>query len=192
MISRTADLAADGSRRGGHLARRRGDQGGVPQGLQPRREQQGRPHLPVAVGSCPGDRGVRSADERGDARRTPSTTTTSCSPATSGAALETLGTEHLKVLFRPAVRYVARFPTQRAGAGGRCADRGARSAHPHPPPAQRRRRDREDRRDRRGDPRLQGLHRDPGCWPRRWPTACRWKAPARRCRSARPACSCAR
>ena len=27
--------------------------------------------------------------------------------------LETLGTEHLKVLFRPAVRYVARFPTQR-------------------------------------------------------------------------------
>ena len=29
-------------------------------------------------------------------------------------ALETLGTEHLKVLFRPAVRYVARFPTQRA------------------------------------------------------------------------------
>ena len=28
-------------------------------------------------------------------------------------ALETLGTEHLKVLFRPAVRYVARFPAQR-------------------------------------------------------------------------------
>ena len=27
--------------------------------------------------------------------------------------LETLGTEHLKVLFRPAVRYVARFPAQR-------------------------------------------------------------------------------
>jgi hypothetical protein len=27
--------------------------------------------------------------------------------------LETLGTEHLKVLMRPAVRYVARFPTQR-------------------------------------------------------------------------------
>ena len=56
--------------------------------------------------------------------------------------LETLGTEHLKVLFRPAVRYVARFPTQRAGAGGRCADRAARPADPHPAPAQRRRRDR--------------------------------------------------
>src|SRR4029079_8055444 len=28
-------------------------------------------------------------------------------------ALETLGTEHLKVLYRPAVRYVARFPAQR-------------------------------------------------------------------------------
>ncbi len=28
-------------------------------------------------------------------------------------ALETLGTEHFKVLFRPAVRYVARFPAQR-------------------------------------------------------------------------------
>jgi hypothetical protein len=28
--------------------------------------------------------------------------------------LESLGTEHRKVLFRPAVRYVARFPTQRA------------------------------------------------------------------------------
>ncbi len=28
-------------------------------------------------------------------------------------ALETLGTEHLKVLFRPAVRYVARFPAQK-------------------------------------------------------------------------------
>jgi hypothetical protein len=29
-------------------------------------------------------------------------------------ALDSLGTEHRKVLFRPAVRYVARFPTQRA------------------------------------------------------------------------------
>ena len=27
---------------------------------------------------------------------------------------------------------------------------------------------------------------------RRWPTGCRWKAPARRCRSAPPGCSCAR
>ena len=75
--------------------------------------------------------------------------------------LETLGTEHLKVLFRPAVRYVARFPAQRAGAGGRWADRGARAADPHPAPAQRRRRDREDRRTRRGHPRLQGLPGDP-------------------------------
>ena len=29
---------------------RRGDQGGLPEGVQPRREQQGGPHLPVAVG----------------------------------------------------------------------------------------------------------------------------------------------
>ncbi len=53
--------------------------------------------------------------------------------------LETLGTEHLKVLFRPAVRYVARFPAQRVGARDRSADRGAWPADPHPAPAQRRR-----------------------------------------------------
>ncbi len=47
-----------------HRGRHRGGQGGLPQGVQPRREQQGRPHLPVAVGPRPGDPGVRPADER--------------------------------------------------------------------------------------------------------------------------------
>ena len=41
------------------------------------------------------------------------TTTTSSSRGYLWRAMETLGTEHLKVLFRPAVRYVARFPAQR-------------------------------------------------------------------------------
>ena len=61
--------------------------------------------------------------------------------------LETLGTEHLKVLFRPAVRYVARFPTQRLVPEVDALIEEHGLLTPHPPPAQRRRRDREDRRD---------------------------------------------
>ena len=53
--------------------------------------------------------------------------------------LEALGTEHLKVLFRPAVRYVARFPAQRVMPEADQLDRGSWPAHPHPAPAQRRR-----------------------------------------------------
>src|SRR5262249_57855320 len=34
-------------------------------------------------------------------------------PGYAWRALEALGTEHMKVLMRPAVRYVARFPTQK-------------------------------------------------------------------------------
>ena len=45
--------------------RRRGDQGGVPQGGQPRRDQQGGPSVPVALGKHSADRSVRPADERG-------------------------------------------------------------------------------------------------------------------------------
>ena len=50
-----------------------------------------------------------------------------------------IGTEHLKVLMRPAVRYVDALPRPRAGPGDRRADRGARPARPHPAPAHRRR-----------------------------------------------------
>ena len=38
-------------------------------GLLARREQQGRPSVPVAVGACAADRSVRSAAERGDPQK---------------------------------------------------------------------------------------------------------------------------
>ncbi len=67
-------------------------------------------------------------------------------PAYTWRGLDFIGREHLSVLMRPAVRYVARFPTQRVGSRSGCADREAPAADPHPAPAQWRRRDRHDRR----------------------------------------------
>ena len=97
--------------------------------MRPRREQQGRPHLPVAVGPCPADRGVRPADERGASRRTRSTTTTSSSPAICGAHWRRSATEHLQGADAAGGALCRALPgAQRAGPGDRCADRGARPA----------------------------------------------------------------
>ncbi len=52
--------------RAGGCRRCRGDQGGLPRRRQSRREQQGGPSVPVAVGACAADRGVRPAAERGN------------------------------------------------------------------------------------------------------------------------------
>jgi hypothetical protein len=102
--------------------------------------------------------------------------------------LEVLGPEHLPVLMRPAVRYVARFPTQksipevdaliekyelstrvlrqRSGADETAAIGALGEAT--------------------------STAKSRSCKPRPWWPGCRWRAPARRCRSARPGCSCAR
>ena len=122
--------------------------------------QQGRPHLPVAVGPRPGDRGVRPADERGAAEERagrPLLPVPRLSLARPGGARE--GAPQGAVPPGGALRRP--LPDPEAGPRGRCADRGAQPARPRPPPAHRRRRDREDRRARRSHPRLQDLPRDP-------------------------------
>ena len=98
--------------RGGHLARRRGEQGGVPQGCG-RGESNKADHIFLWLWDHV------PAIEAFDLLLSVALPKNTLDdhyflfPGYLWRGLETLGTEHLKVLFRPAVRYVARFPTQR-------------------------------------------------------------------------------
>ena len=173
---------------------------GLPDGGGSRRVEQGRPPVPVAVEERAGDRGFDLLLSVGDPEKLPRRPLLHVPE--HAVAGDRQGRSRRAVhaaVMRPAVRYVTRYPV----------------APPNPipspfpqidalieehqllkrvlPAAHRRRRDRGDRRARRSHRPGRGVFRHPGADRQgAWRTGCRSRAPARRCRSAPPVCSCAR